>query len=184
MARVPGGIGSLGMENLYMKPIVMSMGRCEDGARIPFRQSPLRGLGPTNRLMQRRVVALPEPGPTDHLAALRLLVQMEFGVVHTSSCREWAFMTLTVRTGHLSSTSPVTPFHNRYRKLRNFRVGATGAAQAGTHCLSMRLTHCPWLSLGDGPKPHCPRMPCRNRSRSPGVIASQRSAQRRRKPER
>ena len=44
--------------------------------------------------------------------------------------------------------------------------------------------HCPWLSLVDGPKPQRPRMPCRNRSRSSGVMCCQRSAMRRRKLER
>ena len=44
--------------------------------------------------------------------------------------------------------------------------------------------HCPWLSLVGGPKPQRPRMPCRNRSRSSGVMCSQRSAMRRRKLER
>jgi len=49
---------------------------------------------------------------------------------------------------------------------------------------ALSTLHCPLLSPVDGPKPQCPREPCRNRSRSSGVMCSQRSAMRRRKLER
>jgi len=55
------------------------------------------------------------------------------------------------------------------------------------HCRPVHLTillHGSLLSLVEGPKPKRSRMRCRNRSRSSGVMCSQRSSIRRRKVER
>jgi hypothetical protein len=87
--------------------------------------------------------------------------------------------------------SPRTPFHLQTALRPNVcldgrETGAPDSARReawrsrteGTHACG--AGHCPALSLAAGPRPQCPRMPCRNRSRSSGVIRSQRSAKRRR----